>query len=195
MRKLPVAALAFVLLIGGAGPAEDKKDEKKPSQRQATEEGRVKAADPKARTVTIYRPYDPKSKDVIVTFGPDALVFIDGKEGKFEDVPVGKEVFVRVIGGKVENSRISDATELQVGGRHAHGWVRKLTAESITYTPETALKEPDVTAKLAPDVRFLIGGKEVKVTDIKVGEKVGINYTADGKLVLLIARTAVPMKK
>jgi hypothetical protein len=201
---MPRFTFTFVLALGvlfsAALSAEDKKDEKKPSKRQATAEGRVKSVEAKERTIILYRPYDPNSKDVIVTFSPDVTVFIDGKEGKFEDVPAGIDVTARVIGGKLDASRVIDATELIVIGKQAHGYVRKLSADSITYTPDVppkakAEKAKDVTIKLTADVKFMIGGKEAKLADIKVGEYVGVVYTADGKAVHIVARTQSPKKK
>jgi hypothetical protein len=84
-----------------------------------------------------------------------------------------------------------------VVGKQTQGHLRKIGKDSITYTPEGAAKNklPDETVKLAPDFTVFVGGKEAKLSDLKPGEYIGLGYTADGKAVLHLLRTAAPKKK
>ena len=182
-------AVVLAVLPVGAFAGEELRPPKKPT----LVGGKVKAVDAKANTVTITRDVDGKASDVIVQLSPDVTVAVDGMKAKLEDVPVGAP-HARVMGGKLDASRVTDAEWLWVAGTSEPGIFKKVGGDTLTYKPDgpAANKTPDKTLKLSPDAKAMIGGKAGKFADFKPGDKIFIRYTADGKAALIVSRGMEP---
>ena len=160
------AALVF-LGRGGPAAADDKKDD--------VHHGHVvKVADGKLTMVG-----DDK-KEVTHEVAKDAKITLDGKDAKLGDIAKGALVTFTLIPGKDGQPRT--ANEVVVSGSTFGGSVKRIDGEGVTVGNEKF----DRVLKLAPTGKVIVDGKDAKVADLKVGDRVMVTLTADDSAAVLI---------
>ena len=140
--------------------------------------GKIAGVDARQRTITLVGKGEQPGPVVKVT--ADAKVSIDGKEAKLADVAKGMSVTFTIASGKDGQPR--EASEVIVIGPTFVGLIRQIDAAAITVGTEKA----DRTLKLAPGSKVLVNGKDAKLADLKVGDKVQVTLSADESAALTI---------
>jgi RNA polymerase sigma factor (sigma-70 family) len=170
----------------GAGntpkPEDDKKPEKpKPEKQLAKFGGRIVSVDAKANTITLATKGADGAAEKEFLLAEGVKVFIDGKEAKLADVPrdATASFMAPVI---TKNGTPAPVTELRITGSTLNGIIKQVDAASITLDGE---KKPR-TIKVA-DGKVVINGKDVKLADLRAGDKVTITLTTDESAALLVS--------
>ena len=143
--------------------------------------GAVASVDVAARTITLATKTD-SGAGVVITLTADAKVFIDGKEAKLADVPKGSHAAF-VVAGK---DGVKEASEVRVTGETFSGVVRQVDSASLTIATKTEKPKGERVVKPAPGSKIAIDGKEAKLADLQVGDKVTVTLTADASAALSI---------
>ncbi|HJZ57135.1 MAG TPA: sigma-70 family RNA polymerase sigma factor [Gemmataceae bacterium] len=150
--------------------------------------GKIVGVDPAARTITLMGKGEGGAKEIVVKLTPDAKVLVDGKETKLADVPKGATAAFIITPAK--DGTPLQASEVVIAGPTVVGTVKQLDATTITVTAKT-----DRVIQLLPTTKVLIGGKDAKPADIKVGDKVAVTLSTDESAAILISDGAKGDKK
>jgi len=135
--------------------------------------GKVNAA---TKTITILRKGDGGVREDEFKLADDVAVTFDGKPGKVDALK--PDMMVEVVSAG-EGKAI---TAVRATGQKVNGIVKSVTADTITIGG----KVEDRTVKLAADGKVTLQGKDAKLSDIKAGDKVIIQLTADDSAALLV---------
>jgi hypothetical protein len=108
-----------------------------------------------------------------VKLTPDAKIIVDGIEKKIGDIPNGALATFNLVAAKDGQPR--EANEIVVAGPTFTGLVKQIDATSVTIGTE----KNDRVVKLASGGKVLVGEKEGKLADLKVGDKVSVTLTSD----------------
>jgi hypothetical protein len=155
---------------------------KKPAPRIVAQIVGVSPAD---RTITVLRKRDSGPVEEFVQLAADAKVFVDGKPAALKAVP--KDAIASFVVGKAKEGEPVEITELRVTGQSVTGLLT--AADATTVTLDVGSKDGTPALKvfeLAPGARVSIGGKDVKTTELEVGDKVTVVLTADGSAALSV---------
>jgi RNA polymerase sigma factor (sigma-70 family) len=175
-----------VLTADGAsalGITSGKGEGEKPGVKVGKFGGMVSGVDANAQTISIHG--KGENNDIVVKLTASAKITVDGKEAKFGDIGKGMIANFILASGK---DQPREASEVHVTGPNFGGSVKQLDDKSITISNEKAEK----MLKLLPNTKVTISGKDAKLADLKVGDKVGVTLTSDESGVLQIAGGTKP---
>jgi hypothetical protein len=105
---------------------------------------------------------------------------VDGKEAKLADVPKGAMAQFKIASAKDGQPR--EASEVLIAGPTFGGAVKQIDKSEITIGNEKA----DRVLKLVPTTKVVIGGKDAKLADLKVGDRVNVTLSSDETAAVLI---------
>lgn len=142
--------------------------------------GRVASVDTKESTITIALKGDSGVVEKMVKVGPDAKVFVDGKEAKLADVPKNAFAALQLAAGK--EGALPTATEVRVSGNTLSGVIKEVTATELALESEKKPLPFTVTA----GTQVTVNGKAAKATDLKAGDKVILTLATDERSVLTV---------
>src|SRR4029079_3134171 len=103
----------------------------------------------------------------------DAKITVDGKDTKIADVPKG--AFATLSLSSAKDGPMREANELGVAGPTFGGSVKQIDKTSITVGNEKS----DRVIKLLPATKVTVNGKDAKLADLKMGDRVMVTLTAD----------------
>ncbi|MBN9120145.1 MAG: sigma-70 family RNA polymerase sigma factor [Planctomycetes bacterium] len=149
-----------------------KGDGEKPGVKNPKLSGKVAAVDAPARTVTLAAKGEG-GKVIVVRLTADAKIVADGKTAKIGDIPIGVVATFSLVAAKDGQPR--EANEVVVAGPTFGGTVKQIDTTTVTVGTE----KNDRVLKLAAGGKVLIGEKEGKLADLKVGDKVIVTLTSD----------------
>jgi RNA polymerase sigma factor (sigma-70 family) len=165
------------------GITSGKAEGEKPGVKVGKFGGMVSGVDAKAQTISIHG--KGENNDIVVKLIASAKITVDGKEAKFGDIGKGMIANFVLSSGK---DQPREASEVHVTGTNFNGSIKQLDDKSITISNEKAEK----VLKLLPNMKVIISGKDAKLADLKVGEKVSVTLSADESGVLQIVGGAKP---
>jgi ferric-dicitrate binding protein FerR (iron transport regulator) len=155
------------------------------------EGGVLKEVSTTDKTVTLATRSREGDGTKVFSLAEDAVVTVNGRPGKLEDLKAGEPTAVKVSldgkralgvsqGGRREGERGGD--ERRGGERRLPGnEVAEIDLKGSTITLTT--NEGDRTAKLAEEVKVTIDGKDAELKDIKVGDRVLLKVARDRRKV------------
>jgi RNA polymerase sigma factor (sigma-70 family) len=165
--------------ISAGRPGADREKPDKPAKAAAKFGGKVSSVDPAARTINLAAKGEA-GKEIVVRLTADAKVLIDGKEAKLSDVPKGAMAQFTIASAKDGQPR--EASAVLIAGPTFGGAVKQIDRSEITIGNEKA----DRVLKLLPTTKVVIGGKDAKVADLKVGDRVNVTLSSDETAAVLI---------
>jgi RNA polymerase sigma factor (sigma-70 family) len=168
---------AALSIVSGTKPAPD--GEKPAGTKPAKFGGKVAAVDAAARTITL-GPKGEGGKEMVVKITADAKITVDGKDAKIADIPKGVTATFNLASAK--DGQLREVNEVTVAGPTFFGTVKQIDATSITVGTEKS----DRVFKLATVGKVMIGEKEGKVADLKVGDRVSVTLSSDESAAVLI---------
>lgn len=143
--------------------------------------GKVASIDAAAGTVSLTSKGEG-GKEIVVKLTPDAKITVDGKAVKIGDIPKG--AFATFTLSSAKDGQVREANAVVVAGPTFGGTVKQIDATSVTIGSEKA----DRVLKLASGAKVLLGEKEGKLSDLKVGDKVTVTLASDESGAVLITR-------
>jgi len=161
----------------------DKPGVEKPAAKPGRFAGKIAAVDVAARTVSLAAKGDG-GRAIVVKLTPDARITVDGKEAKLADLPKGAIANLHLSSAK--DGQLREANEATVAGPTFNGTVKQIDGSSITIGNE----KTDRVFKLATIGRVVIGAKDGKTGDLKVGDCVSVTLSTDGSSAVLIVAGA-----
>ncbi len=166
---------SVLTVAGGTKPGDGEKPKPAPDGEKKPGKfgGKVASLDPATRTVTVTIKSEGGGKEVVVKLTTDAKIVVDGKEAKFDAIQKGAFATFALVAAKDGQPR--EATEVTVAGATFTGVIKQIDTAAVTLGTEKAER----VVKLAPGAKVLIGEKEGKLADLKVGDKVTVTLTAD----------------
>ncbi|MCE9566120.1 MAG: sigma-70 family RNA polymerase sigma factor [Planctomycetes bacterium] len=153
----------------------------KPAKPAVKAGGRVGAVDAKENTITLVTKGEGGLVEKAMKVPAGAKVFIDDKEAKLADIPKGS--FASFLAGAPKDGKPDEITEVRVTGGNTNGIIKQVGATSLSLESE---KNPQ-TFKLTADTKVTVNGKDAKIADLKVGDKVAVLLSADGASALSLA--------
>jgi ribosomal 50S subunit-recycling heat shock protein len=147
-------------------------DGEKPGAKNPKFGGKVASVDPAARTVLLAGKGEG-GKEIPVKITADAKITVDGKVAKIGDIRKGALATFTLVSAKDGQPR--EASEVVIAGFTFTGVVKQIDTTSITIGTE----KNDRVLKLATGGKVLLGEKEGKLADLKVGDKVTVTLTSD----------------
>jgi ribosomal 50S subunit-recycling heat shock protein len=154
-------------------------DGEKPGVKNPKFGGKIASVDAATRTVTLAAKGEG-GKEIVVKLTADAKIVVDGKEVKIDAIPKGALATVNLVSAKDGQPR--EANELTVAGLTFTGVIKQIDATTVTIGNE----KTDRVVKLAAGGKVMIGEKEGKLADLKVGDKVQVTLTSDDSAATLI---------
>lgn len=174
---------AALTIVAGTKVGDVEKPGKPGAEKNPKFSGKVASVDAATRTVmfTAKKPGGEGADKLIpVKLTADAKIVVDGKEVKIGDIPKGANATLTLIAAKDGQTR--EANELVVAGITFFGVIKQLDQSSVTIGGEKS----DRVVKLAAGGKVMIGEKEGKLADLKVGDKVSVTLTSDESAAVMI---------
>lgn len=141
--------------------------------------GKVAAVDASSKTVTLVTKGDAGT-EIVVKLTDDAKVLIDGKDAKVGDIAKGAVVTFSLVPGKDGQPRT--ANEVVVSGNTFGGSIKSIDTAGVTVANE----KTERSLTLAPGGKVVVDGKDAKLADLKVGDRVTVTLTADDSAAVVI---------
>ncbi|MFO0825137.1 MAG: sigma-70 family RNA polymerase sigma factor [Gemmataceae bacterium] len=190
LADVPVGA--FASLVGGNKEGGDipevrvsmKGDGEKPVKPAGKFGGKVSAVDAAAKTISIAG--KGEAGDIVVKLTADAKIMVDGKAAKLGDVAKGGFATFTIVSAKDGQAR--EASEVAVTGMTFGGSIKQIDSGSVTIGNEKF----DRVVKLAAGGKVMVNGKDAKVADLKVGDRVMVTLTSDESGAVLIVAGGKP---
>jgi RNA polymerase sigma factor (sigma-70 family) len=142
--------------------------------------GKVATVDAAARTVGLVTKGEAGNA-IVVKLTDDAKVTIDGKDAKVGDIAKGATATFTLVAAKDGQPRT--ANEVVVSGLSFSGSIKRIDGDTLTVGNEKF----DRVLKLAAGGKVVVDGKDLKVSDLKVGDRVTVTLTSDDSAAVLIA--------
>ncbi|WP_439620433.1 sigma-70 family RNA polymerase sigma factor [Gemmata sp.] len=142
--------------------------------------GKVSAVDASAKTITLVTKGEA-GNEIVVKLTDYAKVTIDGKDAKVGDIAKGATATFTLVAAKDGQPRT--ANEVVVSGLSFGGSIKRIDGDGVTVGNEKF----DRVLKLAAGGKVLVDGKDAKLADLKVGDRVTVTLTADDSAAVLIA--------
>ena len=143
-----------------------------PAQEAAAFGGKVAEVDATARTITLAAKNEG-GKGMVVKVTADAKISIDGKDAKLGDITKGMTATFNLFSAK--DGQLREVNEVTVAGATFIGVVKQIDATTITIGNEKF----DRVLKLVEGGKVMIGEKEGKLADLKVGDRVSVTMNSD----------------
>jgi hypothetical protein len=159
-------------------PGGDKPKTEKPLNKFG---GKVASVDAPANTISLVAKGDDGLTEKTFPLAAGARVFIDGQEAKLADTPRGS--IASFMTPMTNPGKPAPITELRITGPTLTGLIKEVDAVGITL--DGAQKPHSI--KLATNGKATINGKDVVLTDLKIGDKVAVTLTVDESAALLIS--------
>jgi RNA polymerase sigma factor (sigma-70 family) len=168
---------AALTVATGAKPEGEKPA--KPVDKPARFGGKVASVDAATRTIMLAGKGEG-GKEIPVKITADAKITIDGKDAKIGDIQKGVLATFNLSSAKDGQPR--ESNEVIVAGITFGGTIKQIDATSLTVGNE----KTDRVMKLAPGGKVMIGEKEGKLADLKVGDRVSVTMTSDESAAVLV---------
>lgn len=185
LADVPVGS--FAALVGGnkegseitevrvsTKPAEGEK----PAKPAGKFGGKVSAVDAAAKTISIAG--KGEAGDIVVKLTADAKITVDGKDAKLGDVVKGG--FATFTLSSAKDGQLREASEVAITGMTFGGSIKQIDTTTVTVGNEKA----DRVLKLLPGGKIVVNGKEAKLADLKVGDRVMATLSSDESGAVLI---------
>jgi len=140
--------------------------------------GKVTTVDAAAKTIAVAG--KGEGNEIVVKLTADAKVTVDGKESKLGSIAKGGLATFTLVATKDGQPR--EANEVTVSGLTFGGTIKQMDATSVTIGTE----KNDRVVKLVADARVIAGGKEMKLAELKVGDRVLVTLASDESGAVLI---------
>ncbi|MBA4187152.1 MAG: hypothetical protein C0467_03955 [Planctomycetaceae bacterium] len=141
--------------------------------------GKVAAVDASARTISLAAKGEA-GNEIVVKLTADAKITVDGKDAKISNITKGVIATFTLVAAKDGQPR--EASEVVVAGITFGGTIKQLDPTSVTIGNEKS----DRVVKLVAGGKVIVGGKDAKLADLKVGDKVMVTLTSDESGAVLI---------
>jgi RNA polymerase sigma factor (sigma-70 family) len=173
---------ALTVTSGARGDRERPEGERPPAKRRQFG-GRIESVDAAARTITLAAKGEA-GKAMVVRVTDNAAITVDGKPAKLADLKPGAPVTFNLASARDGQPREVD--EVAVAGSAFVGTIKQIDGSSLTIGSE----KTDRVFKVSGVGKVMLGEKEGKLADLKVGDRVAVTLTADESAAAVITVVA-----